>query len=118
MGALFSSDVTIKVQPIKLPGKVLKGVPKVDARTMSSKKAVPKLRGALLDATKKIDVLQPASTTLQQQIETLTRKKQMVNKVLEEASVSRNRYSSNIEALAKLSGGAGSEALGTLLKKL
>lgn len=117
MGNLWSSDLNIKVDGVKLPAKVLKAIPKVDARGMTAEKAVPLLRNALADASSKVEVLQPASTTLQKDIDVLTRKKQMLNKVLKEAVDSREKYTKNISSLAQLSGGAGSNALGALLKK-
>ena len=77
---------------------------------------MPKLRNALANATDKIKVLQPASTTLDSDIATLTNKKQKINQVLQEATVSQQKYGSNLAALAALSGGAGTNALGTLLE--
>ena len=118
MGGIFSSDLNIKVQGVKLPAKVLKAVPKIDARSMSAKSALPKLRSALADASGKVDVLQPATATLQQDIDSLTRKKQMIDKVLKEAVDSKSKYTTNLAALAQLSGGAGTDALGTLLKNV
>ena len=116
MGQLFSSDLEISVQGVRLPAKVLKAIPKIDARTMPAKKAVPKLRNALANASTKVAVLQPASTALQQDIDTLTRKKQTIDRVLREATDSKAKYTQNIASLSQLSGGAGSNALSTLLK--
>ena len=117
MGGIFSSDLEISVQGVRLPKRILKATPKVDARAMPAKKAVPKLRKALEDATSKVDILQPASTALQQDIDTLARKKSTIDRVLREAADSKKKYTQNIASLAQLSGGAGTNALNTLLKR-
>ena len=117
MGGVFSSDLEISVKGVKLPKAVLKATPIVDAKSMRANKAVPQLRGALADASNKVKILQPASITLESDIATLTNKKQKINQVLAAATASQTKYSSDLAALASLSGGAGTNALGTLLNR-
>ena len=97
-----SSDLTIKVEPLKIPVKFLKPVPEVNTHRSSPDAAIPALKKALADLKDEIAALQPPSNKLGTDIKMLQSKKDLINQLLNGAKKSQTRMSQDFTALSAL----------------
>ena len=100
---LGSSDLVIKVDTKKIPGRLLKGVKSFDTRGMTADKALPQLRKALDEVKQEIDGLSPFSQQLGANIQQLSSKKTALNQLINTAKAAQAKHTRDIAAMNALS---------------